>query len=144
MYQLYRSMRKWLFIGVLGLLVTGCGAPEPEGFQLKIDQKYLDTISKLEIWVLQGKPFTCQAMLDDKSKFDPKAFASEKKSILSDFKDKKRHQMEFKELKPGKKMFIAAGYTTASPDTPVVFGCQEGEVEAGKKLNISLYLVPFK
>jgi hypothetical protein len=131
----------------MGVLFAGCGQGV-EGISLQIERQYLGEITNLKIWVItpqiSDKTINCKDLLDKKIAFEPSKFITEdKKDLIPDSSEKQ--DVEFKDLKIGSKLFVAAGYAqTTAENTPLLLGCQEANIERGVKIFISLFLARYQ
>ncbi len=139
------KIRLWRLIGlftVLNALLFGCALPENDGIELAINSQSLIDADDFQVFVgpLQqnGKTVTCNDYLTKKISFDSKKFKTEKRAPLI-MGDSTRSQTTIDNLTPGTKIFIVAGYKS---DKLVLLGCDTGTIEKGKKLVISIILLP--
>ncbi len=143
----------WI-IAALALMTVGCGdrskmVISTPILDIKSTVQSLSAIESLTVMVTSnklksGKEFTCKQLLDGKVKFQEKDFQIEKKdtAVLDPQEEKK--ELVFSELSVGKKLFIAVGYLKKDNKQPDLIGCSEGTVEPGKRLFLSIFLVPYK
>lgn len=134
------------------LLFVGCGSPQ-EGIVLKIDDKALVEAETFKIWVIRdklknGQATTCLALVEntnkDNSTFDATQFDAEQTQEVTISGEET--PVNFKSLSLGAKLFVVAGFGKDAKDdkNPVALGCSQTNIEAGKKVFVSIFLAQVK
>jgi hypothetical protein len=86
---------------------------------------------------------SCQDLLDRKVPFDSKMFDQKKtKSAIIGFGQQESVSSTIDSIVPGTYLFVVGGYKDGLQELPNLryIGCQEGKVEVGKKLALSIFL----
>lgn len=135
-------------LGLLAILAaSACGSPTRE-IQVQVEQRSITPAAEYRIYAItsqlkNGKSVTCLGLLQGAVAFDPTQFNTEQTQIIDIKGEQQEHTL--KELTVGKKLFIAAGFAEKDKEIdPVSLGCQEGEIKAGEKLFLSIFLAILK
>ena len=144
-----------LFLGSLLLAaLAGCGAGSPDqpGVTLSFSKQFqsLDSMKSIVIRVAKktlsdGKAFSCQAFLDRTIAHGDKRIQEAAKQHVDVIATP--YEVVILNLPPGEYRFLATAWPSARTEVPqgdpIGFGCDEGSVVAGKKLQTSIFVVPY-
>ncbi|MCB9638756.1 MAG: hypothetical protein H6727_07620 [Myxococcales bacterium] len=144
-------MKKRVLFGLLGLMawfgIVAC-APLADMPEIAIRVGELqDNVNGVTLWLLPpgytGSAVSCQDLLDRKASFDSQLFNEKKaKSVIIAFGQQESVTSTVEGIEPGSYLFVVGGYkdNVQEPSNLRYIGCQEGKVELGKKLALSIFL----